>query len=336
MGRVIQIGAIKLRNNVIAAPMAGITDVGFRYLASKMGAALTITEMATSRGIIQGHHRTLRMIATHPSARPYAVQIFGDDPEIMARAAAIAEDMGADIIDLNAACPVKKVIRSGSGAFLLRDLDRLGRMLKEVRKVLTVPLTLKIRSGWDAGSIVACEVAKMASDEGLAALTLHPRNAAQGFSGSADWNLIRETVAISKIPVIASGDIASPSDALGALDSTGCAGVMIGRAAIGNPFIFREVTAALEGKATPPPPTSNEKCAAALEHLDIMLQWYEHKSAVALWRKHLTWYVRGLPDAAKLRNKIFTMWDVEELREMTLNVFKSEKAVYSLAGGAVP
>jgi len=334
MGRFIQIGAIKLRNNLIAAPMAGITDVGFRYLASKMGAALTVTEMATSRGIIQGHHRTLRTITTHPSVKPYAVQIFGDDPEIMARAAAIAEDMGADIVDLNAACPVRKVIRSGSGAFLLRDLDRLGRMLKEVRKVLTVPLTLKIRSGWDAGSIVACEVAKMAGDEGLDALALHPRTVMQGFTGRADWNLIRETVAISKIPVIASGDIASPGDAVKVINSTGCAGVMIGRAAMGNPFIFREVIAALEGKAMPSPPAASERCAAALEHLDIMLEWFERKSAVALWRKHLTWYVRGLPDAAKLRNKIFTMWDVEELRELTLNVFKFEKAVFSLAGGA--
>jgi len=321
MGNLMEIGSVKLRNNLIAAPLAGITDIGFRYMASKMGAGLTVTEMATSRGLLQNNRRTLRTISTHPDARPYSVQLFGDDPGMLAEAARIAQQKGADIVDLNAACPVPKIIKSRSGADLLRNLPRLSGILRAMRKVLEVPLTLKIRSGWDSNSIVATEVTEVARDEGVDAVTLHPRTASQKFDGRADWSIIGEVVSAVDMPIIASGDILGPADALEALDRTGCAGVMIGRAAIGNPFIFREIAAAIEGNEIPAPPTSGEKCDVALEHLDIMLQYCDPKVAVALWRKHLCWYARGIREATRLRNIVFTIWDEQELRELTHRFF---------------
>ncbi len=321
MGRILKIGAIELRNKLVAAPMAGITDIGFRYLAMKMGAGLTVTEMATSKGLIQRNKRTLRTVATHPDSRPYAVQLFGNDPGILAEAARIAQEFGADIVDLNAACPAHKIVRNGSGAELLRDFPRFTHILRSMREVLTVPFTVKIRSGYNSESISAPEIVKIAAEEGVDALTLHPRTASQKFEGRADWSLIGEVMGVADIPIIAVGDICGPADALEVLDQTGCDGVMVGRAAMGDPFIFRRIAAALDGKAIPAEPTSSEKCESALEHLDIMLEYHDPKVAIALWRKHLCWYARCSRGASRLRSKVFTIWDVEELRELTRGFF---------------
>jgi len=326
MGDRLKIGGLELRNNLVAAPMAGISDAPYRYLAAKHGAGFTFTEMASSRGLIQGDKKTRRLVSSYPQARPYAAQIFGEDPGIVARAAEVAVALGADAVDLNAACPVKKIVKSGSGAALLKNPPLLARILRKMRKVSDVPLTVKIRSGWDKDRLVDVEVARLARDEGADAITLHPRTASQGFSGRADWSRIAEVVrAVPGLPVIASGDVTGSAEALDVLEQTGAAGVMVGRAAMGNPFIFREIAAALEGGAAPPPPDYSERCRVALEHLELMLDWYDGRTAVVLWRKHLCWYVRGVTDAARLREEVFRVWDVNKLRRLTLDFFNVKK-----------
>ncbi len=326
MGSLLKIGDLEPANNLVSAPMAGISDAPYRYLASKCGAGLTFTEMASSRGMIQGDPKTRRLASSYPEAKPYAVQIFGEDPGIVSRAAGVAAALGADAVDLNAACPVKKIVKSGAGAALLRDLPLLGRILRGMRKVLDVPVTVKIRSGWDKSNLLDTQVARLARDEGADAISLHPRAASQGFSGSADWVRIAGVVqAVPDIPVIASGDITGPASALDVIKRTGAAGVMIGRAAMGNPFIFRETAAALEGKSLPPAPDYAERCRVALEHFDLMLAWYDRRNAVALWRKHLCWYVKGVADAARLREEVFRVWDESKLRLMTLDFFNMKE-----------
>jgi len=322
MGSQLEIGNLELGNNLLAAPMAGISDAPYRYLAVKYGAGFTFAEMAASRGLIRKDKKTRRLAGSYPGAKPYAAQIFGEEPQIMAEAAEEVVALGADAVDLNAACPVKKVTKSGAGAALLKNLSLLAKILRRMRKVLDVPMTVKIRSGWDAHNIVDTKVARIARDEGANAITIHPRTASQGFCGSAHWSRIAEVVgAAPGISVIASGDVTTPLQALEVIEQTGAAGVMIGRAALGNPFIFREMKAALEGKPPPPPPGYAEKCRVALQHFDLMLDWYDERTAVALWRKHLCWYVKGEVDATRFRGQVFSVWDAGTLRRMTRDFF---------------
>lgn len=323
----LKIGSLAIKNNLISAPMAGVSDLAGRYFAAKYGAGLTVTEMATSRGLIIRNKRTMKTILTHPDARPFSVQIFGEKPEIVGEAARIVQDAGADALDLNVGCPVKKIVRAGAGAALLKNIPSLTKIIEAVRKSISIPFTIKIRSGWDEKNIVAKDVARIAQEEGVDAVTLHPRTASQGFGGIANWALIGEVAAAVDIPIIASGDIKTPEDALAAINQTGCAGLMIGRAAMGNPFLFREIAAALEAKDAPPPASPSEKLTVALEHLDISLGYHEAKTGVALWRKHLCWYARGMPFAARYRAEIFDTWDTNRLREIAHEIFESKNEI---------
>lgn len=320
----LRIGNLTLKNCVISAPMAGVSDVAFRYVAWQMGAGLTCTEMASAKGVAQGDRKTLTLVKTHGDARPYSVQLFGHNEQDLGVAAKIAQDMGADVVDLNLGCPVRKIVRSGCGGALLKDLPLVRKMIKEMRRSVSIPLTVKFRAGWDERSNIAVELAKMAEKEGADALILHPRFVKDGFTGKARWELIREVKESVKIPVIGNGDIKTPSDALTMIETTGCDGVMVGRAGMGNPFIFRETVSVLGGKGEVKKATVAEKLVTALAQLEIMLQYLPERVAVVLWRKHLCWYARGLPFAGELRSRIFQIEDVEELKRLAKSYFAVE------------
>lgn len=319
-----QIGALSLKTRVISAPMAGVSDIAFRYMAWSMGAGLTCTEMSSARGIVQRDRKTITLVKTHGDARPYSVQLFGHNETDLGLAAKIVEGLGADVVDLNLGCPVRKIVRSGCGGALLKDLSVVGRMICEMRRNVSIPLTVKFRAGWDERSKVAVEVARIAENEGANAVIVHPRFVQEGFTGNARWEVIKEVKEAVGIPVIGNGDIKSASDALAMIKATGCDGVMVGRAGMGNPFIFREAVTLLAGETPVKKASVEEKLSTALEQLDIMLQYLPKKVAVVLWRKHLCWYAKGLPFAGELRNRIFQIEEVEELKKVARSFFGVE------------
>ena len=238
------------------APMAGVTTLPFRLMVKKLGAGVVTTEMVSAMGLTLGKQKTLDYLRTHPSERPLAVQLFGAEPDVMARAAQMAVDAGADLVDINMGCPVRKVTKTGAGAALLRDPERVAELVTRVRLACNVPLTVKIRAGWSPRETVALEIARIIQDCGADAVTVHPRFATQGFSGTADWSLIGEIKSRLMIPVIGNGDIFEPSYAIKMKDQTGCDGVMIGRGAVGNPWIFKQALFLEQGIPAPEPANS--------------------------------------------------------------------------------
>ncbi len=317
-----QIGNLKLKNNLILAPMAGVTDRPFRQLAVEAGCGLVVSEMVSAKGLLMGGEKTLSLLEISPEERPVAVQLFGAEAETLAEAAAIAEARGADIIDINMGCPVKKVAGTGAGAALLKDLNRIERIVGAVRKKIKVPLTVKIRSGWDAATIVTCEVLKAVEASGADALTLHPRTRSQGFGGYSDWSLIGELKAKATIPIIGNGDVKTPEDAKRMIDETGCDGVMIGRAAMGNPWLFGQT---LDYMATGryELPDSEERGETALRHLRLVVEKYGTHRGIRLFRKHLAWYSRSLRGAAAFRTAVNSCGSFAAMEELTDRFFRS-------------
>jgi len=312
-----QIGSLTLDSRVILAPMAGISDLPFRLTMKPFGVGLVYTEMISAKGLLYSGKRTRELLRSDPDERPLGIQLFGSEPEDLAAAAATVIDDG-ELIDLNLGCPVPKVVRNGAGSALLRDPQRVARMVASVRKTVNLPLTVKIRSGWDQASINFIEIGKIAENEGADALILHPRTRAQGFSGKSDWAQIGALVSALKIPVIGSGDISSGADARRMADETGCAGVMIGRGSYGNPWLFSDAARALAGLPPLPPPSSQEKLEVALAHQERVIRYCGEARGVLEMRKHLCWYVRGLPGAASFRaaiNRIDTLAGQQALLE---------------------
>ncbi len=295
-----QIGSLTLDSRVILAPMAGISDLPFRLTMKPFGVGLVYTEMISAKGLLHAGKRTRELLRSAPDERPLGIQLFGSDPEDLAAAAATVVDDG-ELIDLNLGCPVPKVVRNGAGSALLRDPQRVARVVAAVRKAVDLPLTVKIRSGWDQESINFIEIGKIAEDEGADALILHPRTRAQGFSGRSDWTQIGALASTLTIPVIGSGDIASGADAKRMTDETGCAGVMIGRGSYGNPWLLRDADRALSGLPPLPPASLPEKLKVALAHQQHVILYCGETRGVLEMRKHLCWYVRGLPGAASFR-----------------------------------
>lgn len=333
MAGTLQIGGLTLRNRVISAPMAGVSDIAFRYMAWRMGAGLTCTEMASAKGLVQGDRKTMTIVKTHGAAKPYSVQIFGHNESDLGVAARIVEDMGADVVDLNLGCPVRKIVRSGCGGALLKNLPLVGKMISRMRRSASIPLTVKFRAGWDERSNIAVQLARIAEQEGADALTVHPRFVQEGFTGTARWEIIRQVKEAVKIPVIGNGDIKSAYDALTMMTITGCDGVMLGRAGMGNPFIFRETVSLLEDKREAEKPSLDERLSVALAQLDIMLEYLPEKVAMVLWRKHLCWYAKGLPFAGELRSRIFQMEDVGQLKSLAVDFFSEQ--ISEVAGETV-
>jgi tRNA-dihydrouridine synthase B len=294
-----------LKNNpLVLAPMAGITDFPFRRICKELGAGLVFSEMVSVEALIREHRRTSAMLHTNPAERPVVFQIFGSRPASMAEAAAIVSRGDVDFIDINMGCPVPKVLKSGSGVALMRDVGLAKEILAAVREVSRVPVTVKIRLGWDARTMTAVEIARAAEAIGIAAVTVHGRTKVQMFSGAADWSRIREVKESVGIPVIGNGDVRSARDARRMMEETGCDGVMIGRAIQGYPWIFREAKQFLDTGTLPPPPTLEERRTVMVRHLDDMVALVGETVGVREMRKHLCWYTKGLQNGAEFRTRI--------------------------------
>jgi nifR3 family TIM-barrel protein len=293
------LGPYTLPNPFILAPMAGVSEQPFRVLAFRMGAALCPTELVSSQGLFRTNARTLRYLRHDPEVeRPYSLQLFGGEPDVMARAALVGKEWGAQLIDINMGCPVKKVTRNGAGSALLCEPGRAADIVRRIREATGLPVTCKIRSGWDASRRNYLEMAHALREAGCAALALHPRTREQGYSGQADWACIADLKRhAGDMPVIGNGDVRTPADARRMLAETGCDFVMVGRAALGNPWIFRE----LLGGA---PPTPEERAALVREHLAAHVAFVgEALPAVRSFRKHLSWYAHGLAGAHAFRSE---------------------------------
>ncbi len=308
-----RIGKVALEGPVILAPMAGITDRPFRRLCREMGASLAVTEMVSAQGLARGRGASREIARGFLGEEPWWVQLFGEDPGSMARAAKIVEGMGAGGIDINLGCPVAKVVKTGAGAALLKEPARSAALVRAVRRAVKVPVTVKMRAGWDGGSINCLEVAKAAQEEGADGVILHPRTARQFFKGSADWSLIKGLKDNLTVPVIGNGDVASPKDALKMLDETGCDGVMVARAARGAPWIFRDILVYLERGEAPKPPAPKERLRVMLKHLELLGEEYGARLAMKRARMHFMWYVKGLRGGARFRSRISGVSDMGEL-----------------------
>ncbi len=311
-----KIGSIKLANPVIAAPMAGVTDRAYRMIAREFGCGLACTEMVSDQALLSGNPRTLTILNHDGEPGPLSVQIFGSNPEYMARAAKIAEGLGADIIDINMGCPTPKIVNNGEGAALMKNPELAARIVQEVVDRVSVPVTVKMRKGWDENSVNAVEVARLAEEAGAAAVTVHGRLRSQFYSGKADRDIIRAVKEAVCIPVIGNGDIWSPQDALEMMRVTGCDAVMIGRAALGNPWIFRQTVHYLATGEVPAPPTRQEKIEVALKHFELLLETKGERTAVLEMRKHAAWYLKGTPGAARMRVRINQAASAEELEKI--------------------
>ncbi|MFQ5510000.1 MAG: tRNA dihydrouridine synthase DusB [Leptospirillia bacterium] len=309
------IGPVTFPNPLALAPLSGITNLPFRRIAKEFGAGMVVSELVSSNGLVVASDRTRRYLLTHPDEWPVVMQIFGDDPEHMARAALIAEEAGAHVIDINIGCPVRKVVKRGAGCALMRDIPRSARLIGAVVRAVSVPVTIKIRAGWDEHQINAPEYAAMAESEGVQAVTVHGRTRAQMFSGKADWDVIRRTASQVSIPVIGNGDVRTPDDARYMLKTTGASGVMIGRAAQGNPWIFRDILNQWKTGATPVPPTLAERRRVIQRHLSLYLEHAGEATALREMRKHLCWYTKGLTGGARFRTRVQTLNQLKPLQD---------------------
>ncbi|MEI7916285.1 MAG: tRNA dihydrouridine synthase DusB [Methylophilaceae bacterium] len=296
------IGPYKLRNNLVVAPMAGVTDRPFRMLCKKLGAGLAVSEMVTSNSLLYGSAKTLRRANHEGEVEPISVQIAGADPKMMAEAAKYNVDHGAQIIDINMGCPAKKICNVMAGSALLKDEPLVAQILKAVVAAVNVPVTLKIRTGWDKQNRNAIAVAKMAEDIGVQALAMHGRTRACAYMGDAEYDTIAEVKQATRIPIIANGDITTPEKAKFVLDYTGADAVMIGRAAQGRPWIFREIEYYLSTGAHMPAPEVNEIRSVMLAHLHDLYDFYGDLTGMRVARKHISWYTKGLKDSANFRH----------------------------------
>jgi len=294
------IGSLHLENPVILAPLAGITNLPFRLLAKEAGCGLVTSEMVSADGLVHGAPNALALLRSLPAEKPLAVQLFGSDPAVMAEAAAIVEGSGADLLDINFGCAVKKVITTGSGAALMRTPQRAEALLRAVRRAVRIPLTIKIRSGWDGSGRQALALGEIAEACGVNAVTLHPRTASQKFSGRADWGVIAALKRHLSIPVIGNGDITCADDAARMLSETGCDAVMVGRRAIGYPRIFTEIGLCLHGEAAPAD-TIAHRLKVLRRYTQLTVECYGRENAARLLRRRLGWFVKGMRNGAVLR-----------------------------------
>ena len=318
----LSIGNLRLENHLVMAPMAGITDLPFRMIVKRLGAGLVCSEMISAMGLFLGAKKTFRYLESRPDEKPLAVQIFGTRSDAMAAAAEIAVQSGADIIDINMGCPAKKVIKTGAGGALLRDVDKVRAIVTAVRRVCTVPLTVKIRSGWSPESTVAEQIGLLVEDCGADAVTIHPRFVTQGFSGQADWNVIAQVKSRLRIPVIGNGDVLSPHLAQKIKSQTGCDGVMIGRAAVKNPWIFKQILE-IEKGLDHYGPTLFERRAIILEYFDLLCRIRGENSAARHMRGVLIAMTRGLPQSKSFRAKFACISGLDTLIEAIDSYFFS-------------
>lgn len=298
------IGGVTLKNNLILAPMAGVTDLPFRLLCSEQGAGMTGMEMVSAKAILYGNKNTEGLLAIHPQEGPVSLQLFGSDPKIISEMAARIEERPFAVLDLNMGCPVPKIVNNGEGSALMREPKLAGEIIAATVKAVKKPVTVKIRKGFDEAHVNAVEIAKIAEDAGAAAIAVHGRTREQFYSGQADWEIIAKVKEAVSIPVIGNGDVTGGESARRMLLETGCDGVMIGRGARGNPWLFREIAAFLEDGRILPAPSMEEKKKMILRHAALQLEIKGEYTGVREMRKHLSWYTAGLPNSARLRGQV--------------------------------
>ncbi len=309
----IQIGNIKLKNNIFLAPMAGVTDLAFRMICDKYGAGLSYTEMVSAKALSFSDKKTRRLMETENL--PTAVQIFGSESEIISQMIPKIESQGL-FIDINMGCPAPKIVNNGEGSALMRDLCKAEKIIDAAVRSATKPITVKMRSGWDEGSKNAVELARIAESCGASAVTVHGRTREQFYSGKADREIIKKVVKSVNIPVIANGDVFSAEDGASLLRETGAAAVMIGRGAQGNPWIFKEMCELFEFGKVKTHPTKEERIKQAIEHIELMCSIKGEYIGIREARKHASWYIKGMKGAASLRNEINTATALEEMKNI--------------------
>lgn len=285
------------------APLAGWTDTVFRRLCKRFGASVVYSEMVSAEGIIFRQKKTLAMCSFTNAERPIGIQLFGFEPQRMAAAATWIAEQQPDFIDLNFACPVPKVVKRGAGAALLCEPERMHAIVTAVRRAVSIPLSAKIRMGWQQNN--ALQIGKVLQDAGINAIAIHPRTRQMGFAGSADWRIIADLKSRLHIPIIGNGDIRSPQDARAMIEQCGCDAVMVGRAAMGNPWIFRRIRAFLQDATVLPGPGYEEKIEVCLQHIESAIDWYGERRAIRLMRKHISKYFNGLPHISDFRPQFF-------------------------------
>jgi tRNA-dihydrouridine synthase B len=310
-----KIGNLSIETPIFLAPMAGVTDYPFRVLCKEQGAGIVYSEFVSAHGIIRENLKTLQMIKFSDFERPIGIQIFGDSPEIMAEAAMLVENkFEPDIIDINYGCPVPKITKKGAGSAALRDLCLMDDITAAVvEAVPNTPVTVKMRAGWNISSIVIPEAGQRLEKLGVKAIALHPRTTKEGYSGRANWKLINELKKSVSIPVIGNGDIKSPTDILSMFEETGCDAVMIGRAALGNPWFFKEAVATYKGLTPPSPPTTSTRIKGCKNHFINMIEWHGERAATNLMRKHFGWYLRGFEGASSYRQSLVMASNRDEM-----------------------
>ena len=308
-----KIGNVELENNIFLAPMAGVTDMPFRRMCKRYGCGFVYSEMVSAKGLFYKDKKTDTLMRLAPEEKPAAIQIFGNDADIIARVIPDVEKAEPMLIDINMGCPTPKIVNNGDGSALMKNPLLVGKIIKSAVSAASIPVTVKIRAGWDMNSRNAVEIAKIAEDNGAAAITVHPRTREQFYSGKADWSIIKETVRAVSVPVIGNGDIFTPEDAVRMLDETGCAGVMVARGAQGNPFIFRQINELIKTGRVSFYPTPAQRVACAAELIGELIEEKGESRGVKEARKHIAWFIKGLKGSAEIKNRIFTLSDGESV-----------------------
>lgn len=316
---------IEFKDIAFLAPMAGVTDMAFRELCTLFGAAYTVTEMVSSKGLVMGDKKSAMLLTLGKEEKTAGAQIFGDDPDIMAKAAVKCLAFSPSIIDINMGCPAPKVAMNGGGASLMKDPQLAGRIVRAVRDAVDIPVTVKIRKGWDDSCVNAVELAKILEANGADAIAIHGRTRQQMYSGTVDLDIIRAVKQAVRIPVIGNGDITDIVSAANMLEYTGCDAVMIGRGAFGNPWLFRQINAYLDSGIVIPPPSLEEKMAVMLRHIAKMVEYKGEYTAMREARRHAAYYTKGLRGGAKFRAQMSSLETYDDLKEITFRIVKENQ-----------